>query len=111
MGGKSAARVWSQSRDGLVLRVRVTPRAGRERVAGVVPVAGGMALRLAVTAPPEGGKANAAAIKALARALKVPRAKLTITSGASSRTKSVRIEGDASDLAAKITALVSETRT
>mgnify|MGYP000427444852 CR=1 FL=1 len=62
---------------------------------GVVDIAeadGGAALKVAVTAAPEGGKANAAVIKLLAKALGVPKSRLTLIQGATSRDKVFRID-------------------
>jgi uncharacterized protein (TIGR00251 family) len=80
---------------GVTLRVRVTPRARRE---GVVGIHDG-ALRVAVRAPPERGKANQAVLDLLAAELGLPRAALAIASGAAARDKAVRITGiDAAEL-------------
>lgn len=73
----------------MVLRVRVQPRAGR---AAVVGEHGGM-LKIAVTAPPEKGKANAQVVEVLARALGVPGSAVQILAGETSREKVVRIRG------------------
>lgn len=77
--------------DGSPFAVRVTPRARRNAVLadpGPPPV-----LRVQVTAAPEGGKANAAAIKLLARALGVPKSRLELIRGATSRDKLFRVAG------------------
>ena len=50
-------------------------------------------LRVAVTAPPVDGAANAAVVRALAEALGVPRRAVTIVRGETGRRKTVRIEG------------------
>ena len=50
-------------------------------------------LRVAVTAPPVDGEANAAVIDALAQAFGVRRAAVTIVRGERGRRKTVRIEG------------------
>ena len=71
------------------LRVRVTPRAGRNEVAGERDGV----LLVRVTAPPESGKANAAACKVIARALGIAPSRVTIARGAGSREKSLRVEG------------------
>ena len=52
-------------------------------------------LRVAVTAPPVDGEANAAVIEALAKAFGVRRAAVTIIRGERGRRKTVRIEGAA----------------
>jgi uncharacterized protein len=71
------------------LRVRVTPRAGRNEVAGERDGV----LLVRVTAPPEGGKANAAACRVIARALGIAPSRVTVARGAGSRQKSLRVEG------------------
>ena len=50
-------------------------------------------LRVAVTAPPVDGAANAAVIEALADAFGVRKAAVTIVRGETGRRKTVRIEG------------------
>jgi uncharacterized protein YggU (UPF0235/DUF167 family) len=52
-----------------------------------------VAIRLAVKAAPEDGKANAAVIALLAKALGVRRADLLVQSGATARRKLMRLEG------------------
>jgi hypothetical protein len=53
----------------------------------------GDAWKVRVTAPPEGGKANAAVLALLAGALGVPRGDLELTAGRSSRSKVVSFAG------------------
>ena len=69
--------------------LRVSPRASRNAVGGVHDGA----LRVKVTAPPVDGKANAAIIKLLAKALGVPKRAVRIVSGESSKTKRVQVDG------------------
>lgn len=76
-------------KEGVRLPVQVQPKAKKNAVTGVH----NGRLKVAVTAPPERGKANAAVLKVLAAALKIPRAQLELLSGASSRTKTVRVSG------------------
>lgn len=71
------------------LDVLVQPRASRAKVG---PVHGDR-LKLAVTAPPVDGEANAAVIELVAEALGVPRSAVTVTAGASSRRKTIRVRG------------------
>ena len=73
------------AKEGLVLRVRVQPGAGTSAVVGVH----GDALKVRVAAPPVSGRANEALVALLAKALAVPSASLTISSGASGRDKRV----------------------
>ena len=68
--------------------VTVTARAKR---AGVTLLADG-SLKVAVTAPPERGRANAAVIAALAEHWGVPQRAVRIVQGAASRRKVVAVE-------------------
>lgn len=70
------------------LSVRVTPKASRNRIEREDG-----AIRVYVTAVPEGGKANAAVIKMLSKALGVPKSRLALIRGETSRDKVFRIEG------------------
>jgi uncharacterized protein (TIGR00251 family) len=89
------------SSDGVTIRLKVVPGAGRE---GISRGADG-GLRLAVTAAPERGKANAAAAALLARALGVPKSSVAVVQGATARDKTLRITGNAGTLAPRIEAL------
>jgi len=80
----------SEVRGGrLVFDIQVVPRASRVAVGPAV----GDRLRVAVTAPPVDGAANAAVIEALADAFGVRRAAVSIVRGETGRRKTVRIEG------------------
>ncbi len=83
-----------QSPDGsALLRVRVTPKGGRDAIDGPGADAAGLAhLKLRVSAPPEGGAANAAVLKLLSKALKRPKSSLSVESGATSRVKIIRVD-------------------
>lgn len=72
---------------GAELAVRVTPKASRN---AVVREAG--AIRVYVTVVPEDGKANAAVVKLLAKALGVAKSRLTLLRGASGRDKLFRLD-------------------
>jgi uncharacterized protein (TIGR00251 family) len=82
--------------DGIVIDVRVIPRAGRSEIAGVRD--GALLVRL--NAPPVEGAANAELIELLAQTLDVPRRGVTITSGATSRRKRVKVVGITAERAA-----------
>jgi uncharacterized protein len=73
----------------LVFDIQVVPRASRVAVGPLV----GDRLRVAVTAPPVDGAANAAVIEALAAAFGVRRAAVGIVRGETGRRKTVRIDG------------------
>jgi uncharacterized protein len=75
--------------ESALLRIRVQPRAKRDEVVG--ERAGAIVIRL--KAPPVDGKANAALIAFIANAAKVPRSRVEIVRGATSREKTVRVSG------------------
>ena len=79
--------------EGALLPVRVQPRAGRDEVVGWR--AG--ALRVRVTAAPEGGQANRAVIALLARALGVSPTSVELVRGAASRDKLFGVGGHSLD--------------
>lgn len=84
---------------GVVLTVHVIPRASKSALAGTRD--GALLVRL--QAPPVEGAANEALIALLAATLDIPRRRIVITSGATSRRKRVRIEDvDWSDAAARL---------
>jgi hypothetical protein len=78
-----------ESDGGVTLRVRVSPRASREAIAGARD--GTLLVRL--TAPPVEGAANAALGRLLGKALGVPPSAVRIVRGETSRDKLVRIDG------------------
>jgi len=78
-----------RTEDGSSLEVRVTPKAGRDRVLGVR----NHVLCVAVHAPPEKGKANQALLRFLAKILGVSRSSLDLLSGDTSRNKRIGIAG------------------
>ncbi len=78
----------------LTIDILVVPRASRTTVGSMV----GDRLRVAVTAPPVDGAANAAVIEAVAEAFGVRRAAVTIVRGERGRRKTVRIEGATSEV-------------
>lgn len=86
----------SAATDGVIISVRVIPRAGRSGIAGVR--LGALLVRL--KAPPVDGAANAELIDVLAELLSVPKRDVTIASGISSKQKRVRISGITVDRAA-----------
>ncbi|MBI1237834.1 MAG: hypothetical protein GC199_00675 [Alphaproteobacteria bacterium] len=85
------------------MRVRVTPKARREAIVGLRALAdGGSAIAVQVRAAPEDGAANAAVAALLAQSLSVAKSAVALASGATSRQKMFRIEGDAADLAQRL---------
>lgn len=68
--------------SGAEIRVRVTPKASRNAVE-----AGEDGLRVYVTTVPEGGKANAAVQKLLAKSLGIAKSRLRLIRGETARDK------------------------
>jgi hypothetical protein len=85
--------------DGCTLSVRVHPGARKNAVTGIHADA----VKIALTAPPVDGKANEALIAFLAETLRLPRARIAIVAGITSRAKMVRITGkSATEVAAAL---------
>lgn len=92
----------------LRVRVRATPRAGRDSVGGRAPSPNDEPiLRVAVVAAPDDGAANAAISALLAKAFDVKARAVTLLSGAAQRAKVFEIEGEASRLAARLDELLA----
>jgi len=85
--------------DGCTLAVRVHPGARKNSVTGIHADA----VKITLTSPPVDGKANEALIAFLAEALRLPRARIAIVSGITSRAKTLRITGkSAAEVAAAL---------
>ena len=94
------------SPSGLSLFIRVTPNAGRDAIDGVdIRDDGTAVLRVRVSAVPDKGKANAAVVALLAKALDVPKSAVSVVSGETARLKTLAVMGDGATLAALIDAL------
>ena len=74
--------------DGVMLSVRVIPRAGRSGAAGIRDDA----FLIRLNAAPVDGAANSELIDVLATLLGVPQRNVTIVSGERSRSKRVRVD-------------------
>lgn len=93
----------SEHAEGLLLPVRAQPGARRE---GVLGERNG-ALKVAVRAPPEDGRANLALVELLREILGLKRAQLELLSGAASRDKQFLVRGlTKAELEARLTALL-----
>jgi hypothetical protein len=86
----------SPTATGVLLRLRVQPRASREEVAGVTADA----IKVRLTAPPVEGAANEALIRFLAATLNVPRSAVELVSGRTGRNKLVAVRGVSVEAAA-----------
>ena len=86
--------------DGLVVSLRVSPKASRSAILGPQQSDTGQVLKVAVTAPPDKGKANEAVIALIAKAFGIAKCDVTLISGAADRRKVLRLHGDPQTLAA-----------
>jgi uncharacterized protein (TIGR00251 family) len=99
---------WRYAAHGISIALRVTPRGGRDDVDGVETLADGRSvLKVRVRAVADGGEANRAVLELLARALGLPKAKVKILSGATSRHKQVAVDGDSKQLGEALRALAT----
>ena len=80
------------------ITVKVHPRARRTAIAGRL----GDAWKLDLAAPPVDGKANDECVRFFAELARVPRSRVTIVLGSTSRTKVVEIEGVSEDRLAEL---------
>ncbi len=108
----AGALPWRERVAGLELRIRVTPKASRDAIEGVEALADGTSvLRLRVRAVPADGAANDAVRRLLAKALRVPAGVVSVSSGATARIKTMRIEGESAELAAALAKLLEGEKT
>jgi uncharacterized protein (TIGR00251 family) len=84
---------------GIVLAVKAAPKSSRDAILGVMDTPQGPALKVAVTAAPDRGKANAAVIELIANAFGVPKSAVTVIAGATDRSKLLRVAGEPAALA------------
>lgn len=89
IGFDAANDMLSPANDGVLITVRVAPRAARSGIAGTRD--GALLVRL--NAAPVDGAANAELIEVLAAALGVPKRAVSISAGEKSRRKIVHVRG------------------
>ena len=93
--------------DGLLIFLRVTPRADRDALEGMEHREGDICrLKLRVRAVADKGAANKAVIALLAKLLGTPKSALSLTAGSTDRNKTVAVRGEAAALAGRIRALL-----
>ena len=93
------------SAGGIRVRVRVRPGSSRQSVLGRIDLPGGeAAVLVAVSAPPEDGKANAAVAALLSKLWGVPKTGIRVRTGAGARTKILEVAGDSAALASRLSA-------
>jgi uncharacterized protein (TIGR00251 family) len=103
------ARPWTQTADGVVLDVRLTPRSARDAIEGVECLADGRTvLKARVRAAPVEGDANEALRRLIAKELRLAPRQVEFAGGATARLKRLRIAGDARALDAVLEQLIKE---
>jgi len=102
-----ATRPWRVEGDGVMLRVRLTPRGGRDALEGVETLADGRSVvKARVRAAPEKGLANTALEELVARTLGMPKAAVSVSAGGASRVKSVKVAGEPGRLVSALEGLL-----
>lgn len=90
-----------ETADGVYVAVKLQPRASSNAIQG----AHGVELKIAVTAPPVDSAANSALVEFLAEKLTVPRSRIQLVRGQTSRHKTIFIGGArASDVGKRLEA-------
>lgn len=79
---------WSQLKETVQLRVRVTPRGGKDEIDGVAQLSDlTYVLKIRTKSVPQDGEANDAVSRLIAHCLNIPRSKVQLVSGSTSRIK------------------------
>lgn len=89
--------------DGLVIRLYIQPKASRDQIVGLH----GDELKVAITAPPVDGQANAHLVKYLAKQFRVAKGAVSIEKGEMGRHKQIRIVNP-QHIPTEIAALISQ---
>jgi len=99
----------SPAATGIRLAIRLTPRASREGVDGVVQGADGRRmLQIRLAAPPVDGAANAALIAFVAKALRLRKSEVAIISGEKARLKLLELSGEPTDLSGRVAVWIAD---
>lgn len=86
---KMTLPIWLNEKvDEVIINVHAQPGAKRSAIVGLY----GDKLKIAIATPPVDGKANKALIAYIAKTLEIPKSKINIISGESSREKRIRIQ-------------------
>ncbi|NPU85436.1 MAG: DUF167 domain-containing protein [Syntrophaceae bacterium] len=95
----------TETKSGLMLKVRVLPRSSRTEASGVQDGA----LKLKIMAPPVEGQANEACLRFLAETLGIRKSQITLVTGQTSKTKTFALSGvDRRELEHRLAELLGE---
>ncbi len=104
-----SGRPWTQTADGVMLDVRLTPRGARDAIVGDERRADGRTvLKARVRAAPVEGDANAALRRLIAKELGISPRQVEFAGGATARLKRLRIAGDPQVLATSLERFMKE---
>ena len=99
---------WRQTKEGVVVSCRLTPKGGRDAIDGVAKLAdGSFVLAARVRSAPQGGEANQALCALLADRLGAPASDARVVAGSKSRLKQIAVSGDPAILVARLEALAA----
>ncbi|MFV0369622.1 MAG: DUF167 family protein [Hyphomicrobiaceae bacterium] len=99
---------WKPIAEGILVRVRLTPKASRDCIEGVEATAEGAAIKARVRAIPADGEANAAVAALFAKWLGVPKSSVALVAGGKSRVKSLAVRGEPDALAREVAAKLGQ---
>ncbi len=99
---------WTLKGAAIELRIRLTPRGGRDSVDGVTQTPAGPALKARVTAVPEDGAANDALIALIAKEVGIPRRDVALTAGHKSRVKLLVLTGNPAEIQSRLHAVLAK---
>lgn len=103
---KTAPSMAPTVQTSMILHVKVAPGARRNAITGFL----GEALKIAVTAAPERGKANEAVEELLAEALDLPRGAVRVVAGQTARNKRLEISGlDEAEVRRRLCTILEQT--
>lgn len=89
---------WRPAKAGLLLAVRVSPKASRDGIDGLADTPEGPAVKVRVRAVPADGEANSAVEAVVAEWLGLPGRQVAVAKGHKSRVKMLEISGEPSVL-------------
>jgi len=88
-------RPWVVCAEGLIVTVRLNPKAGRDSIDGIMHLSDGRSvLKARVSAAPSGSEANSALARLLAQTLRTAPRDVTLVGGTTSRIKRMLVKGD-----------------
>ena len=81
------------SADGVMIKLHIQPQASRTEISGEYGDGKAVRLKIRIAAPPVDGEANQELIRFLKKLTNVPRARIRILRGETSKSKDVLLEG------------------